>query len=90
MFFLDVLLVEGVVGSVGSGWVRPAPKRDRRVPPCFRGLFWEVEALGSVVAVVVVALALGGFLRRVWEAGGGCRRVELLSFGTLEEETALS
>ena len=46
---------------MGSGWVvSPAPKRDRRVPS-FGGLFWEVVALGSVVAVLV---ALGGFLRR--------------------------
>jgi hypothetical protein len=67
---------------VGSGWVSPAPKRDRRLP-C---LFWEVvAALGSVVVVVV---ALGGFLRRVWKARGSCGRV-LVSSATLEDEAAL-
>ena len=60
MLFLDEL--EVVVDSVGSGWVSPAPKGNRRVLPSFRGLFWGVVvALGSVVVDVV---ALDGFLRR--------------------------
>ena len=80
LFLLDVV---EVVDSVGSGWVSPAPKRDRRALS-FRGLFWEVVALESVVPVVA---ALGGFLRRVCEAEGGCRRI--VSLATLEEETAL-
>jgi hypothetical protein len=82
LFFLDGW---EDVDSVGSGWVSPAPKRDRRVLS-FRGLFWEVVGLGSVVVEFVVVL--GGFLRRDWEARGGCRRV--VSFAaTPEVETAL-
>ena len=61
LFFLGVC---GVVDPEGSGWVSPAPKRDRRLPS-FRGLFsvpWEVVALGAVGSAVDGS---GGFLRRL-------------------------
>lgn len=70
--------------SVDSGWVRPAPKRDRRLPS-LRGLFSEVVALG------VVELVVGGFLRKDWRAGGSCGCVVSgVASATLEEEATLS